>query len=120
MHQEAIAAFHAFKKLSGTSPTFAGLLGYTHAVSGRREQAMKLISEWKESFTRSPRDVRHPSWIAAVYTALGEKDQALQWLEKSYEQHFAALVLLPVEPRFDTLRSDRRFTSLLRRMNLTS
>ena len=120
LHQQAIAEFNEAKKLSGTSPASAGLLGYTYAISGKRQEARKLISEWEKSFARSPRDVRHPYWIATVYTALGEKDQALRWLEKSYEQRFAELVLLSVEPRFDTLRPDPRFTSLLRRMNLAS
>lgn len=120
MHQEAIAEFNEAKKLSGSSPAFAATLGYVYALSGRGVLARKLISEWKESFARNPRAVHHPYSIAAVYTALGEKDEALLWLEKSYEQHFAELVLLSVEPRFDNLRSDWRFTSLLRRMNLAS
>ena len=95
-------------------------LGYSYATSGKRQQARRLINDWKESFAESPPGVHHSYWIAAVYTALGENDQALHWLEKSYEHHFGELVLLPVEPRFDNLRSDRRFTSLLRRMNLAS
>jgi len=106
--------------LSLLSLAFSGALGCTYAILGKREEARKLIGEWKQLFAGSPRQVHQSYWIAAVYTALGEKDQALGWLEKAYEHRFGELMLLSVEPRFDNLRSDPRFTSLLRRMNLAT
>jgi hypothetical protein len=56
--------------------------------------------------------------IALIYTGLGEKDQAFQWLEKAYQERSDLLVYLKVEPMFDRLRSDPRFTNLLHRMGL--
>jgi hypothetical protein len=49
-----------------------------------------------------------------VYAALGDKDQAMRWLEKGYEERFNPGVLL--RPGFDPLRSDPRFQDLLRRI----
>lgn len=56
--------------------------------------------------------------IAAIYTLLGEKDQAFQWLEIAYQERHSRLPIISRDPRFDPLRSDPRFQDLLRRMNL--
>jgi hypothetical protein len=56
--------------------------------------------------------------IAMVYTALGDKDQAMTWLEKGYDERFNPGVLL--RPCFDPLRSDPRFKDLVRRIGLPS
>ena len=60
-----------------------------------------------------------PVAMAIVYTGLGEKDKAFQWLERSYEEHCSGpFDHVKVYPIFDPLRSDPRFQDLLRRMNL--
>ena len=51
-----------------------------------------------------------------IYAGLGDKDQALKWLQEAYEERAGWLVYLNVDPRYDSLRSDPRFTDLLRRM----
>ena len=51
-----------------------------------------------------------------IFTALGEKDQAMTWLEKGYEGRFNPGVL--ERPCFDDLRSDSRFQELERRIGL--
>lgn len=57
--------------------------------------------------------------MALVYLELGENDQALELLERSYLQRPGGeMVLLKVDPRFDGLRSNPRFAELLQRMNL--
>ena len=55
--------------------------------------------------------------LAGFYSALGDKDKAIEWLMKAYEQRSANLCLLKVAPDFARLRSDPRFQDLLRRMN---
>jgi hypothetical protein len=56
--------------------------------------------------------------IAAIHLTLGETDAAFEWLEKAYEMHDTWLVWLGVDRRFDSLRSDKRFRALLKRLNL--
>jgi serine/threonine-protein kinase len=46
---------------------------------------------------------------------LDDRDAAFQWLEKAYEVRDIGLVFLPVDPKWDSLRSDERFKRLLRR-----
>jgi hypothetical protein len=68
---------------------------------------------------QSKRKYIAPSVFASLYGALGESDQAFAWLDKAYEERDNAMVLLKVEPMFDPLRSDPRFTDLLRRVGFT-
>ena len=56
--------------------------------------------------------------IAAIYAALGNKDEALAWLTKACDEHEQGVVDLKVDPRLDTLRADPRFVDLLRRVKL--
>jgi hypothetical protein len=58
------------------------------------------------------------SSIAILYSRLGEKEKALEWLEKSFESHTRDLIYLKVEPQYDTLRSDPRFAQMLKRLGL--
>ncbi len=93
-----------------------GLLGYAYAVAGQRSEAEKIL---EESNQLSRQRYVSPSHRALIYTGLGEKELAFEWLEKAYEDRNWVLVLLKVHPMFDPLRSDPRFTDLLQRMNLT-
>ena len=64
---------------------------------------------------------RADSWayqIAAIHAWRGERDQAFEWLERSYRQHDSGLTRLAIDPLLKSLRDDRRFKALLRRMNL--
>ena len=58
----------------------------------------------------------NPYFIAAVYVALGDKDEAFRILEKAVEEH-QLLTPLKVEPPLESLHSDPRWQALLRRMN---
>ncbi len=95
-------------------------LAYGYALAGRREEALKLLKELtegtKKPFTRFPTIVP-PYRVAAVYAALGEKEQALDWLEKDYAARGGWMVWLKVDPAFDPLRQDPRFQELLQRLN---
>ena len=57
-----------------------------------------------------------PWYIASVYGAMGDKDKAFAWLEKAYEARSSWMPSLKAEPKFDSLRSDTRFNSLLQRV----
>jgi tetratricopeptide (TPR) repeat protein len=59
------------------------------------------------------------SWqIGTLYTRAGKNDEALEWLEKAYEEHDGNMPSISIDPIFDGLRDDPRFQDLLRRMNL--
>ena len=119
LYEEAIAEFQKPNNLSGRSKAFlAALTAHAYAMSGQSNKAMQTLHELKESeVALRPLDYSYPTALA--YLGLGEKDQAFRWLEQAFAQHDGNLALLKVEPKFDSLRSDARFTDLLRRINLT-
>jgi hypothetical protein len=74
------------------------------------EEAVKILNDLK---TRS---TRNASESALMLVGLGEKDQAMRWLDKAYEEHFNPSILL--RPASDPLRSDPRFQTLVHRIGL--
>jgi hypothetical protein len=59
-----------------------------------------------------------PYTVAAIYTGLGDKDQAFKWLDKAVEQRDIWLMNLKVDPVFASLRSERKFSDILARISL--
>jgi serine/threonine protein kinase/tetratricopeptide (TPR) repeat protein len=96
-------------------PWIIGTLGYAYAVSGDRERAQAVLKELNQMAQH--RRVT-PFWLAMIYMALGDKNQAFQLLDRCYEERSPWLVWMKTDPAFDTLRSDPRYTDLLRRMGL--
>jgi tetratricopeptide (TPR) repeat protein len=107
LYEEAIAELNRARELSGGSPWMVAVLGHTLAVAGRRAEAQKVLIELKQLSTR-----RHvsPYDIATVYTGLGEKTQAFEWLQKLYKAYTKRL--LKADPRMDSLRLDPRFEEM--------
>jgi adenylate cyclase len=115
-YAEAITAFQkAIELFPGGSSIAKAELAHTYAVSGDREKAQKIIAELKEV---AKSKYVSSFQIAAIYAGLGEKDQAFASLEKAYAERSDGLVNLNAEQRFDSLRSDPRFTDLARRVGL--
>jgi TolB-like protein/Tfp pilus assembly protein PilF len=115
MYQEAIAEINKAIALSEGNVRMKATLGYAYAVAGKRGEAQKVIDELQEE---SKRKYVSPYFIAVIYSGLGEKDKAFEWLEKAYLERHPYLTLLKVEPVFDNLRSDPRFADLLRKVGL--
>jgi TolB-like protein/Tfp pilus assembly protein PilF len=114
MYQKAIAEFQKGVQLSG-SPLMLALLGHAYAAAGRTAEAQQVLTE-----LRDLQDRRYvsPYTVAAIYTGLGDKDQAFKWLEKAFEERDVWLMNLKVDPVFSRLRSDKRFPDLLTRAGL--
>ncbi len=114
MYDEAIANFRDAEGQSGGIPVYVAQLAHAQAASGNRAEALRLLEELK----RPRQKYVPPEEIAAVYVALGQKETAFEWLEQAYQIRSASLINLKVDPRFDSLRSDRRFSDLARRIGL--
>jgi adenylate cyclase len=115
MLAEAASALRQAWTLSGGSTESLAQLGHAYAVAGMTTEVQQVL----EDLTAQGQHKYVPAHdVAAIYTGLGEKEQAFQWLEKAYEQHSYLLVWLKVDPKMDSLRADPRFTDLLRRLNL--
>ncbi|HEY6187909.1 MAG TPA: protein kinase [Pyrinomonadaceae bacterium] len=114
MYGEAIAEFQKLINTPGDDLETAAALGYAYAQSGRRADAQRFLTEIIEL---SKSRYVSPLYIATIYTGLGERDQAIEWLYKAYDARHPGLVLLKVDPMFDSLRGDTRFQELLHRFD---
>ena len=74
---------------------------YVYAVAGRTDEAMKII---KDLEGRPSRPASTHAHIALIYVGLGDRDQAMSWLNKAYEARFNPSILM--RPAFDPIRSD--------------
>jgi TolB-like protein/Tfp pilus assembly protein PilF len=112
MLEEAVDELERWVRLTGEQRI--GPLAHTLALAGRRAEAEELLHELLE---RPKIELSYPGDVALVYTALGDKDEAFAWLDKAYDAYYPMLFQLQA-PMWDPLRSDPRFTELLRRLNL--
>ena len=117
MYPEALAAWERWKldhPAETRHPYALATLAGIYGLQGRKHEAEELIDELKET-------ARHQyvsGWFfAAAYIGLGQKDQAITWLERAYEEHDQWMVYVASNPGLDPLHSEPRFQSLLRRMN---
>src|SRR5437764_10147719 len=90
-------------------------LGQTYAMAGKRNEAQRELNELQEL---SRQHYVSPGVIAFIYAALGDKDQAFAWLDKSINEHDLVTARLKVDVRLDNLRSDPRFADLVKRVGL--
>jgi adenylate cyclase len=115
MYAEALSEFQTASKLRVEPVVSASNLAVFYALSGNKSEAQRILDEVKQM--PEPSDER-PLMIARAYTALGEKDQAFEWLERAYQERAFSVFFLKVDPEFDRLRSDPRFADLMRRVGL--
>jgi tetratricopeptide (TPR) repeat protein len=110
-HEQAIAELREALKISPMQDHTATELANALAMAGKREEALKVLDR-----------VEYVPWktmgAALVHTGLGERDEAFRALERAIELRAPHVILLKVDPRFDSLRQDPRFPNLLRQMNL--
>jgi adenylate cyclase len=102
-------------RVTDSPPFIAGWLGYTYAAAGERAKAEAMIAELNEM---SSRRFVSPFCTAIIYLGLGDKQRALDGLEKAYEVRSQWLTFLKVDRMFDPLRSDPRFVALLKKVHL--
>ena len=115
-HKEAVEEREKVLSLSG-SPELAASIAEDFAKSGYKG----VQQSWLDGLTEiSKRDYVSSYSIAEGYMRLEQKEKALEWLEKAYEEHDSGLVSIAVEPMFDSIRSEPRFKEIVRRMKLAS
>jgi serine/threonine protein kinase/tetratricopeptide (TPR) repeat protein len=114
-YELAIAEGEKAVKLSGGSPLMRAALAHTFASAGRTTEALQVLDELT---TLAKQKYVPPYFIAGIHIGLGENDRAIEYLEKSYEEHSHWLIYLHMDPGMDGLRDDPRFQDLLRRVGL--
>ncbi|HWS99282.1 MAG TPA: winged helix-turn-helix domain-containing protein [Pyrinomonadaceae bacterium] len=113
---EALAEYERATALSGVGPLTLAAQAHTYALTGEDERARRLLDELQQL---SEERYVSPYYIAAVHTALGERDEAFRWLDLACENRSEGMVWLKVDPTLDSLRSSTRFAALMRGVGLT-
>lgn len=114
MYAEAIAEYQKENTNEGEITTgVQAYMGYAYAMSGKRDEALAILHKLK-----STKEYVSPAELSILYAGLRNKEAAFQSLERAYAAHDLQLQFLKVEPHYDSLRSDPRFTDLMRRVGL--
>ncbi len=116
LHEAGVREFESVAKLSNGNPSALAWLGYGYAVSGETAKTRQILARLQQKAKES---YVSPYQFAMLYTALGEKDQAIGYLEKGFQERCYEMYFLNLERHrlFRPLRSDPRFQDLVRRMN---
>jgi len=117
MYEEAINETIKWGSLTGNKIKTDVALAHIYAVSGQENEARKIIENTGIEKMLSSNDYRG---VALVYAALGETDEAFEWLEKSYQKHEESLCSIGIDPKFDSIRDDPRFNVILKKVGLSS
>ena len=115
--EEALDSFENARSSAGSIPLVLGSLAHCHALGGATKEATKLLDDLKGMSTER---YVPPLEIAVIYAGLREKDLALEWLNKAYADRTPRLILFHVDPRFDALRGQPEFTTLIHKMGLSA
>jgi serine/threonine protein kinase/tetratricopeptide (TPR) repeat protein len=114
-YELAIAEGEKSVTLSGGSPLMRAALAHTLGAAGRTKEALQVLNELT---TLSKQRYVAPYFFAGIHIGLGEGDRAIEYLEKSFEEHSHWLIYLHMDPGMDPLRDDLRFQDLSRRVGL--
>jgi TolB-like protein len=117
-YNEAIAFFDKNipdKKPEDLIPYYLGHMGIDYYKTGRTVKSDEYLKELRKRSGKSA--IGSPSFFAAaIYSAEGENDKAIQSLEKAYNDHEVEMYWLKVEPLFNSLRGDPRFKNLIHKI----
>jgi tetratricopeptide (TPR) repeat protein len=115
MYPEAIRDIRTAVRLSGESPLVLATLGSAYARAGRREEALNIRAQ-----LRQPTNLAYlrPQGMVFLLSDLGEKDAAFRQLEATVADRSMLPHVLTSEPLLDPMRSDPRFTALLKKTGL--
>jgi len=114
MFTEAIGEAERAMTLSPDFIEHHWMLGHAYAVGGKTAEARIVLDDLH---ALAKKQYVLPFGFAVIHTGLGENDEALEWLERAYQDGNGWMAFLQVVPWLDPLRSDPRFQDLLRRMN---
>ncbi len=111
--EAALTEFREAARLSPGTPLMTAGLAAAYARSGNRPEALKLLASLS---VLAQHEYVSPYYIAVVYAALGESNQALDWLDKAYADRSNGMVFLKMDPDLDPLRGNPRFKAIQKKL----
>jgi tetratricopeptide (TPR) repeat protein len=114
-YELAIAEGEKGVTLSSGSPLMRAALAHTFGTAARTTEALQILDDLTKL---AKQKYVAPYFFAGIHIGLRENDRAIEYLEKSYEEHSHWLIYLHIDPSMDGLRDNPRFQDLLRRVGL--
>ena len=114
-YADAIAAYQRTLDIPGIGLSARATLAQGYGRAGQTAAALNILHELEQ---RAQHGYVAAFYFAQIYIGLGDKDHALEWLNKAYDEHLDDLVYLKADVTFDPLRDDPRFHDLLHRVGL--
>ena len=112
---EAIESFSNAARLTGGAAIAKSDLAVALARAGRKEEARAILEDLLNRGDYVPAPL-----IAQIHANLGEHDEAFIWLEKGVGDRSRGVIFLKINPFYDPIRDDARFSGLLLQLNLNS
>jgi len=107
MYRESISALEERLSLTGYKE-LAKLIEKTYGESGYNEALRQVVHQ----------PLRNPYIKATLFSIIGEREQAIEWIERAYEERHPFIFYLKVDPTFDNLRSHPKYKALLIKLGL--
>jgi len=115
LFEEAEAEFNGALRLSAKDSETMSAMAYVYAAQERTDEARRILEELEHLASQG---YVSPYSLARVHIGLGQFDEAFAQLEKTFQERHGILSYIKVEPMFDRIREDARYTDLLRRLGL--
>ena len=115
IYNEALGPLRKAVELEGEGSIRMIQLAMGYGFAGQTDQAQEFLKRLKK---RAKTEYVDPTWIAGLYASIGDKDSALDWIERAYDERSPAGTALLVDTRFNTLRPEARYQAVLSRMGL--
>ena len=115
--QRAIDEYRKVIELSPDDPTALAALGYIYARTGQKADAHRIIGQLMEN---SKKHYVSSFEFATVFAGLMDANNSMMWLEKAYQERESQMPFIQSDDRFNSLHSDPRYQSLVRRLGLSS
>jgi len=115
MYAEALADIEANKQTFGAGIWYWSAKARVCGQAGNEAEARRALRELEKMNKQHPVD---PGAIAWALLGMGHREEALRWLQRAYEQHSNAMVIMKVEPLYDPVRKEAKFQELLGRAGL--
>ena len=115
MYPEAVEAYLKYLDLVGMPTEISDAYRESFRVSGWQGFLRKQLETLD---TKTEKKDLHPFQFANLYARLGQKDEAFTWFEKTFEARDPSTLQFKIEPAYDSLRNDPRYSHLIRKIGL--
>ena len=112
-YDQAVAELQQAATISRRSPPVLSALGHAYAMAGKKTEANKTL---QELMAEAKKQYVSPFYVAILYAGLGQNDNAMDWMEKAYQDRSNSVIFMKVDPELDPLRSNPRFQSILQQL----